>query len=104
MTPISAAGPPLGPEPVRRLSSAPRDLDRVAVHRRARAALVTNMAVAIGLFGLLSIPGAISAGLALRALPAEPARADRLVTLVVGISGKQSGVLRLARRCGTRPW
>ena len=50
-----------------------------ALQRRARLALVVNLVVAVCLFGLLSIPGAIAAGLALRAIPDDLPRADRLV-------------------------
>jgi hypothetical protein len=49
------------------------------LHRRARLALVVNLVVAICCFGLLSIPGAIAAGMALRAIPDDLPRADRLV-------------------------
>ncbi|HST86106.1 MAG TPA: hypothetical protein VLL08_30485 [Kineosporiaceae bacterium] len=50
-----------------------------ALHRRARLALVVNLVVAVCCFGLLSIPGAIAAGMALRAIPDDLPRADRLV-------------------------
>ena len=49
------------------------------LHRRARLALVVNLVVAVCCFGLLSIPGAISAGMALRAIPDDLHRADRLI-------------------------
>ena len=49
------------------------------LHRRARLALVINLVVAICCFGLVSIPGAIAAGMALRAIPEDLHRADRLV-------------------------
>lgn len=47
--------------------------------RRARTALAVNLLVATCLFGLLSIPGAVAAGMALRAAPTDPVRADRLI-------------------------
>ena len=50
-----------------------------ALHRRARLALVINLIVAVCCFGLVSIPGAIVAGMALRAIPGDLRRADRLV-------------------------
>lgn len=50
-----------------------------ALHRRARRALLVNLVVAVFCFGLLSIPGAIAAGMALRAIPEDLPRADRLV-------------------------
>lgn len=50
-----------------------------ALHRRARLALVVNLVVAVFCFGLVSIPGAITAGMALRAIPDDLHRADRLV-------------------------
>lgn len=49
------------------------------LHRRARLALVINLVVAVCCFGLVSIPGAIAAGMALRAIPEDLPRADRLV-------------------------
>jgi hypothetical protein len=49
------------------------------LHRRARLALVVNLVVAICCFGLVSVPGAIAAGMALRAIPDDLPRADRLV-------------------------
>ena len=49
------------------------------LHRRARKALVANIVVAVLCFGLLSVPGAITAAVALRALPADPPRAERLI-------------------------
>jgi hypothetical protein len=68
----------LGPEArqVRPTAAAP---DAEALHRRARLALVINLVVAICCFGLVSIPGAIAAGMALRAIPDDLPRADRLV-------------------------
>src|SRR4051812_2560390 len=69
-----------------KLGGASRRVQRVALvpavdvlHRRARRALVINLVVAICCFGLVSIPGAIAAGMALRAIPDDPPRADRLV-------------------------
>jgi hypothetical protein len=50
-----------------------------ALHRRARLALVVNLVVAVCCFGLVSIPGAVVAGMALRAIPDDLHRADRLV-------------------------
>lgn len=50
-----------------------------ALHRQAQLALVINLVVAVCCFGLVSIPGAITAGMALRAIPADLHRADRLV-------------------------
>ena len=50
-----------------------------ALQRRARLALVVNLVVAVFCFGLVSIPGSIAAGMALRAIPADLHRADRLV-------------------------
>ena len=50
-----------------------------AVHRRAKLALVVNLVVAICCFGLLSIPGAVAAGMALRAVPDDLPRADRMI-------------------------
>ena len=41
--------------------------------------MVVNLVVAICCFGLVSIPGAITAGMALRAIPDDLHRADRLV-------------------------
>jgi hypothetical protein len=49
------------------------------LHRQARLALVINLIVAVCCFGLVSIPGAITAGMALRAIPQDLHRADRLV-------------------------
>ena len=46
--------------------------------RRARTAMVVNIVVAVCFFGLLSIPGAISAGMARQAAPHDPDRAARL--------------------------
>ena len=54
-------------------------LDAADVHRRARRALLVNVVVAVACFGLLSVPGAIAAGMALRAVDTDPVRADRLV-------------------------
>ena len=51
----------------------------VDLRRRATVALVVNLVVAIGLFGLLSIPGAVCAGLARGAADADPERATRLI-------------------------
>jgi hypothetical protein len=53
--------------------------DPAVLHRRAFTALVANLVVAVLCFGLLSVPGAFAAGMALRALPADPPRAERLV-------------------------
>ena len=53
--------------------------DSAALRRRATVALVVNLVVAIGLFGLLSIPGAITAGLARGAAAGDPERAARLI-------------------------
>jgi hypothetical protein len=64
------------PARVRRASAEPA---AEQLYRRARLALVVNLVVAICCFGLLSVPGAISAGLALRAIPDDLPRADRLV-------------------------
>jgi hypothetical protein len=64
---------------VGRLGTQPTELVADAVHRRARRALVVNLVVAICCFGLLSIPGAAVAGLALRAIPDDLPRADRMV-------------------------
>jgi hypothetical protein len=50
-----------------------------SVHRRARRALVVNLVVAICCFGLLSVPGAVAAGMALRAIPDDLPRADRMI-------------------------
>ena len=50
-----------------------------ALHRQARLALVINLVVAVCCFGLVSVPGAIAAGMALRAIPGDLPRADRLV-------------------------
>jgi len=49
------------------------------MQQRARLALAVNLAVAICCFGLLSIPGAVTAGLAIRAIPHDLPRADRMV-------------------------
>jgi hypothetical protein len=51
----------------------------VDLRRRATVALVVNLVVAVGLFGLLSIPGAITAGLARGAAESDPERAARLI-------------------------
>jgi hypothetical protein len=56
------------------VAAAPADL-----RRRATVALVINLVVAVGLFGLLSIPGAITAGLARGAAEQDPERAARLI-------------------------
>jgi len=40
---------------------------------------VVNLVVAVCCFGLVSIPGAIIAGMALRAIPDDLHRADRLI-------------------------
>ena len=53
--------------------------DAEVLHRRARLALVINLVVAVFCFGLLSIPGAVAAGMALRAVPNDLPRAERLV-------------------------
>jgi hypothetical protein len=58
---------------------APAEPVAEALYRRARLALVINLVVAICCFGLVSIPGAVTAGLALRAVPEDPRRADRLI-------------------------
>lgn len=50
-----------------------------AVRARATIALVVNVVVALCCFGLMSIPGAIAAGMAIRAIPTDPKRAARLV-------------------------
>jgi hypothetical protein len=68
-----------------RLGSSPRvqrasaEPSAEALQRRARLALVINLVVAVCCFGLVSIPGAIAAGMALRAIPDDLHRADRLV-------------------------
>jgi hypothetical protein len=49
------------------------------LRRRATIALASNLVVALFLFGLLSIPGAISAGMARRAAARDPDRAARLI-------------------------
>jgi hypothetical protein len=66
-------------EPVPRVDVATVEPVADALHRRARLALAINLAVALCCFGLLSIPGAVAAGMALRAIPADPHRADRLI-------------------------
>ena len=63
----------------RRVQRAAAEPAAEALHRRARLALVINLVVAVCCFGLLSIPGAITAGMALRAIPDDLHRADRLV-------------------------
>src|SRR3954462_8237679 len=68
-----------GPAPVRDNLAEAVGLEAEAVHRRARLALVVNLVVAICCFGLLSIPGAVAAGLALRAIPDDLPRADRMI-------------------------
>jgi hypothetical protein len=69
-----------------KLGGASRRVERSAaepaadvLHRRARLALVINLVVAVCCFGLVSIPGAITAGMALRAIPDDLHRADRLI-------------------------
>jgi hypothetical protein len=51
----------------------------VDLRRKATIALVVNLVVAIGLFGLLSIPGAVCAGLARGAAAEDPERSARLI-------------------------
>ncbi len=54
-------------------------LDPAALHRRARTALIVNLGLGVLAFGLPSLPGAVLAGLALRALPDDVPRAGRLL-------------------------
>jgi hypothetical protein len=61
------------------IGTGPTELVATAVHRRAKRALVVNLVVAICCFGLLSIPGAAAAWLALRAIPGDLPRADRMI-------------------------
>jgi hypothetical protein len=89
--------------------------DAEAVHRRARLALVVNLVVAIFCFGLLSIPGAVTAGLALRAVPDDLPRADRMVRwswaflganllfylLLLAVIAVLAAIVFLAHRSGT---
>jgi hypothetical protein len=55
------------------------DAGAMALRRRATIAMVVNIVVVLGLFGLLSIPGAITAGMARRAAGPDPDRAARLI-------------------------
>ena len=91
-----------------------RDNLTETVHRRARLALVVNLVVAIFCFGLLSIPGAVAAGLALRAVPDDLPRADRMVRwswaflganllfylLLLAVIGILAAIVFLAHRSG----
>jgi hypothetical protein len=61
------------------IGTGPIELEAAEVHRRAKRALVVNCVVAICCFGLLSIPGAAAAGMALRAIPDDLPRADRMI-------------------------
>src|SRR3954471_6467447 len=86
-----------------------------ALHRRARLSLVINLVVAICCFGLVSIPGAIAAAMALRAIPDDLPRADRLVRwswaflgtnllfylLLAAVVGTIALIVYLASRSGT---
>jgi hypothetical protein len=66
-------------EPVRSGPEAGGPAAVADLHRRARLALVVNLLVAVCCFGLLSIPGAVTAGMALRSIPEDLPRADKLI-------------------------
>jgi len=101
------------PEPVR--DNLADVTEAAVVHQRARLALVVNLVVAIFCFGLLSIPGAVAAGMALRAVPDDLPRADRMVRwswaflganllfylLLLAVIAVLAAIVFLAHRSGT---
>ena len=106
---------PIEPGAFRRVQPAAAEPVAEALHRRARRALVINLVVATCAFGLVSIPGAIAAAMALRAIPDDLPRADRLVRwswaflgtnllfylLLAAVVGTIALIVYLASRSGT---